>query len=142
MRVVALHEMLHALGFGFWEVRGLLTGFDTDSVAYRGPSGIAGCIAVGGAKPCTSSVPVQNAGGPGRANSHWRDSVFGEELMTSLFKTKPVLSVMTIRSLEDLGYVVNPLAADPYTVISANVSAIRSSDTSGVAWEADHLPRK
>jgi hypothetical protein len=142
MRVVALHEMLHALGFGFWEERGLLTGFDTNSVAYRGPGGIAGCIAAGGAKPCTSSVPVQNAGGPGRANSHWRDSVFGEELMTSLFKTKPVLSVITIRSLEDLGYVVNTLAADPYSVISANANAIRSSDADDVPWESNRLPRK
>ena len=134
MRAVALHEMLHVFGFGFWEERHLLSGFDTDSVAYHGAAGIAGCVAVGGATRCASGVPVQNVGGASRANSHWRDAVFGEELMTSSYKTKPILSVMTVRSLEDLGYIVNPLAADPYTLSAATIRSIDEA-SARTGWE-------
>ena len=136
MRTVALHEMVHTLGFGYWEERHLLTGFNTATVAYTGSGGVAGCRAVGGVNTCASAVPVQNIGGPGEANSHWRDRVFGEELMTAEFKTKPVLSIMTIRSLEDLGYVVNPLAADPYTIPSDNVSSASVNAARGGDWES------
>lgn len=136
MRVVALHEMLHVLGFGSWNERQLLTGFNTSSVAYVGPGGIAGCRAVGGLRTCASSVPVQNIGGSGEANSHWRDAVFGEELMTAAFKARPVLSVMTIRSLEDLGYVVNPLAADPYTIPADNPGARAAIRVRDAGWES------
>ena len=136
MRTVALHEMVHVLGFGYWEERHLLTGFNTATVAYIGSGGVAGCRAVGGVKTCASAVPVQNTGGPGEANSHWRDFVFGDELMTASFKTKPLLSVMTIRSLEDLGYVVNPLAADPYTIPSDNGSSVRLNAARSAEWES------
>jgi hypothetical protein len=139
MRTVALHEMIHLLGFGYWEQRQLLTGVNTLSVAYVGAGGIAGCRAVGGVRTCASAVPVQSAGGPGTANSHWRDGVFGDELMTASFKTKPVLSVMTIRSLEDLGYVVNPLAADPYTIPSDNAVSSPPGAARGVPWESQTL---
>jgi hypothetical protein len=141
MRVVALHEMLHAFGFGTsWQERNLLAGFDTDSVSYHGAAGIAGCLGVGGTKQCGSGVPVQNFGGPSIANTHWRDTVFGEELMTSRFKTKPLLSAMTIRSLEDLGYVVNPLAADPYGIPATNIFSNRGIDDVATPWESNRLP--
>jgi hypothetical protein len=54
-------------------------------------------------------------GGDGTINSHWDEFTFGNELMTGFLNhgTNP-LSVMTIRSLEDLGYVTNPAAADAY----------------------------
>jgi hypothetical protein len=140
MRIVALHEMMHLLGFGLWEQRQLLTGVNTSSVAYVGPGGIAGCKAVGGVRTCASAVPVQSVGAPAITNSHWRDYVFGDELMTATFKTKPVLSVMTIRSLEDLGYVVNPLAADPYTIPSDNLFSSAPSVAPSAKWEAQTLP--
>lgn len=136
MRTVALHEMVHLLGFGYWNERHLLTGFNTSSVAYIGSGGVAGCRAVGGVKTCASTVPVQNIGGPAEANSHWRDGVFGEELMTASFKAKPLLSVMTIRSMEDLGYVVNPLAADPYTIPSDNSNSVTASVAHRDGWES------
>ena len=139
MRIVALHEMIHMLGFGYWQERQLLTGFNTASVAYVGPDGVAGCRAVGGIKTCASAVPVQNVGGSGEADSHWRDSVFGEELMTASFKAKAALSVMTIRSLEDLGYVVNPLAADPYTIPSDNASSAGLRSVRSAGWESPGL---
>jgi hypothetical protein len=60
--------------------------------------------------------------------------------MTSRFKTKPLLSAMTIRSLEDLGYVVNPLAADPYSIPAANIFSNRGVDDVTTAWESNRLP--
>jgi hypothetical protein len=79
--------------------------------------GIAGCKSLGGLHTCATSVPVEgSAGGDGTVNSHWRESVFGNELMTGFINAgKNPLSIMTIRSLEDLGYVVDTTAADPFT---------------------------
>jgi hypothetical protein len=128
------------LGFGYWEERQLLTGYNTSAVAYVGAGGIAGCKAIGGVRTCASAVPVQNSGGPGAANTHWRDHTFGEELMTSTFKVKPVLSVMTIRSLEDLGYVVNPLAADPYVIPSPD-GIPETAPSRAAGWESTFAPR-
>jgi hypothetical protein len=121
MRLVAMHEVFHVLGFGHWQERGLLTGNNT---SYIGAGGIAGCKAIGGVQTCASGVPVQGG--------HWHDGIFGTELMTSAWKAAPRLSVMTIRSLEDLGYVVNPLAADPFQIPSANATA----PSRAAGWES------
>jgi hypothetical protein len=119
LQEVITHEMLHVLGFGaFWDTTGanLLINYGTN-VSYIGAGGIAGCKALGGVNTCASSVPVEGTqGGDGTVNSHWRESTFGKELMTGFINsgTNP-LSIMTIRSLEDLGYTVDVTAADPYT---------------------------
>ena len=134
MRIVALHELFHVLGFGYWQERGLLTGYNTLTVGYTGAGGVAGCRAIGGVRTCASVVPVQNFAEPG-AHSHWRDQVFGTELMTASFKSSPLLSVMTIRSLEDLGYVVNPLAADAYLIPSAN-GILQAAPSRAAGWES------
>jgi hypothetical protein len=134
MPIVALHELFHVLGFGYWQQRGLLTGYNTLSVAYTGAGGVAGCKAIGGVQTCASAVPVQNVVEAG-ANAHWRDQVFGTELMTASFKISPLLSVMTIRSLEDLGYVVNPLAADAYLIPSAN-GTLQTAPSRAAGWES------
>ncbi|MDQ6872020.1 MAG: leishmanolysin [Gemmatimonadota bacterium] len=119
LQEVITHEMLHVLGFGsFWDSTAakLLINYGPN-VSYIGAGGIAGCKALGGLNTCASSVPVEGTqGGDGTVNSHWRESVFGNELMTGFINSgKNPLSVMTIRSLEDLGYVVDATAADPYT---------------------------
>ena len=116
---VITHEMLHVLGFGtFWDTTGanLLINYGSN-VSYIGVGGIAGCKSLGGFHTCATSVPVEgSAGGDGTVNSHWRESVFGNELMTGFINSgKNPLSIMTIRSLEDLGYTVDTTAADPYT---------------------------
>ncbi len=135
MRLVAVHEVFHVLGFGHWEERGLLTGYNTSSVAYIGAGGVAGCKAIGGVQTCASAVPVQNVGGGGERNSHWRDQVFGTELMTASWKASPRLSVMTIRSMEDLGYIVNPLAADPFAIPFGNGIA-QPAPARALGWES------
>ena len=158
LQEVIIHEMMHVVGFGsFWDSSGknLLINDSTpatsSTVAYIGTGGIAGCKALGAVVTCASSVPVEGVqGGPGTIYSHWRESTFSNELMTGFIQqgTNP-LSVMSIRSLEDLNYTVNPDAADPYT-LPAGVSlraAFRVDDISATStpgeWERPlpHAPR-
>jgi len=137
---VLTHEMLHVVGVGsFWNQKGLLRNFDTPTVEYTGAGGIQGCRETGGVTTCASAVPVENTGGQGTANSHWRESVFGSELMTGYVNTGALpLSVMTVRSIEDLGYTVNPAGADPYNIFNGNLRQGAASSLLsplGVAWE-------
>jgi hypothetical protein len=144
---VITHEMLHVVGVGsFWDADGLLTDINTSTVAYNGTGGITGCRATGGTTICATSVPVENTGGPGTANSHWRESVFGAELMTGFASSGAMpLSIMTVRSLGDIGYAINTAGADPYSIFTpphlrAN-SAITPASTFGTAWEKS-LPNR
>jgi len=128
LQEVVTHEMLHVLGFGsFWDSTSanLLTKPYDANVGYIGPGGIAGCKSLGGINTCATSVPVEGTqGGPGTINSHWRKTTFGNELMTGFISagTNP-LSIMSIRSLEDLGYTVDTTAADPYSHPGLNILA-------------------
>jgi hypothetical protein len=64
-----------------------------------------------------AAVPVENTGGPGTKNSHWRETVFKNELMTGFVADAPnPLSRLTVASLKDLGYVVDLAKADPYSM--------------------------
>jgi len=137
---VITHEMLHVVGIGvFWNDIGLLSGFDTPDVAYTGTGGVAGCRATGGTTSCATSVPVENTGGAGTRNSHWRESTFGDELMTGFASNGAMpLSIMTVRALTDLGYTVNTAAADPYTIFLGSIRANPSVSTAtpvGSVWE-------
>lgn len=60
-------------------------------------------------------VPVANTGGLGTREGHWRELVFGNEVMTGLFAggINP-LSRVTIAALQDMGYEVNYDAADEF----------------------------
>src|SRR5690606_23970252 len=63
-----------------------------------------------------AKVPVENMGGDGVANGHWRESVLGNELMTPYMSRLPgLLSDVTIASLEDMGYEVSYEVADAYS---------------------------
>jgi hypothetical protein len=140
---VITHEMMHVIGLGtFWGSNGknLLVNEGTVGTAYTGTAGLAGCRALPGGSPvCTSNVPVEDCVaitpprtcGPGNRDGHWREFTFGSELMTGYLNagTNP-LSVMTIRSFEDLGYSVNTAAADPYSVTTGNLSSIASASGS------------
>lgn len=115
---VILHEMGHVLGIGtLWSPLGLLAGAGTTDPHFTGPLAIQAFDEAGGESFMGSKVPVENEGGPGTAEAHWRESVFGTELMTGFltFGQNP-LSAVTIRSLQDLGYAVNPALADPFTL--------------------------
>src|SRR5207237_3265665 len=60
-------------------------------------------------------VPLENIGGPGTAGSHWRRSVFGNELMNGFAGSglQP-LSLLTLQAMADMGYIVNTGAAEPW----------------------------
>src|SRR4029079_2535983 len=147
------HEMLHSVGIGtLWDLYGLLQDAGTPSTRFTGTLGIAACIQMGGAPICPESVPVENIGGPGTADGHWRESVFATELMTG-FVTSPTpgftgilnpFSVMSIQSLGDLGYVTNPNAADPFVIpgqsaLRAFSQQVNVDQTQG--WEQNFKPK-
>src|SRR5690606_17165913 len=129
---IIIHEMGHVLGFG-----GVLWGFPQDSLGgepflanptdvqrndpsppdthFIGPHAMAEFDAIGGTAYTGAKVPVENIGGAGTANGHWREEVMGNELMTSFMTNREgVLSTVTIAALEDMGYTVNYDAADNY----------------------------
>ena len=128
---VVVHEMGHVLGIGvLWDDLGLLRNpsleasrqMDTHfagALAIEAFDDAGGTAYTGGAK-----VPVENQGNRGRADSHWRESVLGSELMTPTIngRSSP-LSAITIQSLADLGYRVDVSLADPYRLSDAAAPA-------------------
>ena len=144
---VVLHEMGHVLGIGtIWSesFSGLLknpsdstnVGVDTH---FRGPLAIAAFDAAGGTSYTGGAkVPVENSGVQGSSNSHWRESVLDNELMTPFLNTTVFnsLSAITIQSLADLGYGVDVTQADTYNKVftsppRAPVAGGRIIDLSG-----------
>ncbi len=112
---VILHEMGHVIGLGtLWEQLGLLRGAGTNNPTFTGAAAqeVYGELA-GDARPLP--VPVANTGGLGTREGHWREAVFGNELMTGFLSgERQPLSRLTLASFSDLGYEVNLAAADPY----------------------------
>jgi hypothetical protein len=135
---VMLHEMGHVIGFG------TLWGYNNNCLQlpssppstiqdtyFQCPLARAAFDSIGGlsytgaslSPPGGNKVPVENCGssspsgcGTGTVNSHWREPVFGNELMTGYIQNggNP-LSILTVASIGDLGYTVNDAAADAYT---------------------------
>ncbi len=144
LKDVITHEMGHVLGIGtIWTRKKLLKGANTSNPTFIGTSAMAefGTLKGGGPK----RVPVENTGGPGTANSHWRDTVFGNELMTGFVGSAGnPLSRLTVGSLKDIGYVVNLDASEPYTLpdvrslAEEGVLAARSLEAEGVVLP--HIP--
>ena len=110
-----LHEMAHVMGFGIvWDSLGLLV----DPVDPKNPTGdedthfigdkaLAAFDSVGGDEyEDGEPVPVQNLGGRGVVNGHWRESVFDTELMTPYLDggVANPLSIVTLASFQDVGY--------------------------------------
>ena len=133
---VVLHEMGHSLGFGtLWSgvpsipaLPVLLSGADTVSRSgnqiFTGAAALAQYLALGAAGSPTA-VPVENCGGKGTLNGHWREGAgaghgFGTELMTGYISApagqKNPLSKVTIASMQDMGYSVDTTQADVYVL--------------------------
>ncbi len=129
LEAVILHEMLHVVGVGTrWDSLSsdLLTGVETTNPRFVGFGATDSCVDDhGGATQCATGVPVENCldlppgtdCGDGTKFSHWKESIFIGELMTGYLSAglNP-FSRMSIRSLGDIGYNVNPLAADDYFI--------------------------
>ena len=113
---VITHEMGHVIGIGtIWTHKGLLVGPSTLNPTFKGTNAKKEYGILKGTGPV--AVPVENTGGPGTKNSHWRESVFKNELMSGFIagQNNP-LSKVTAASLKDLGYVVDMNAAEAYTL--------------------------
>lgn len=120
---VILHELGHVLGFPTtWSdpQHDLIVGAGTNNPYFTGAMARSAFELAGGSPVDGVGVPVENSGGVGTRDSHWRESVLAHELMTGFVSAgSNPLSAITIGSLEDIGYEVDYAAADPFTVPSA-----------------------
>ena len=137
---IVVHEMAHALGFGaIWDLKDLLRDPSLDEngrpispapdTHFGGPKAIAAFDDAGGEEYADEKVPVENEGGSGTADAHWRSSVFGGgELMTGYYRiggARPVMSLVTVESMADVGYDVDVDEAEDYALPSARSPAMR-----------------
>ncbi len=100
---VITHEMGHVIGIGtIWNRKDLLRGVGSNDPVFIGPNAIREYSELR-ASP-QQSIPVANTGGPGTKDAHWRERVFGNELMSGfiLQRDNPI-SRVTVGSLEDIG---------------------------------------
>ena len=134
LSAVILHEIGHALGFGVhpWEDHNLLQnpslapdGFPIipePDTHFSGANAIAAFNAAGGSSYMDAKVPVENTeGGSSSQDSHWRESILDNELMTPFLGEEEVafpFSAITIQSMADIGYRVDDSQADAYTLPS------------------------
>ncbi|MBR0780536.1 leishmanolysin-related zinc metalloendopeptidase [Bradyrhizobium iriomotense] len=136
---VITHEMGHVIGIGtIWTNKKLLKGAHTHNPTFNGANAMHEYAKLrGSATPLP--VPVENTGGEGTVDSHWRDTVFGAEMMTGFVNEggNP-MSRMTIASLQDLGYQVNMDAAQSYHLpnhlhmAEAGIVAAHADNTRGI----------
>jgi hypothetical protein len=124
-----LHEMGHVLGYGsLWPFQGLLADASLPPANgtdphFTGGQAIAAFNEIGGAAYAGAKVPVEDTGGEGTADGHWRESVFDNELMTGFINVEqnPV-SVVTVASLADQGYAVNRFGGPFSRVIPGRIT--------------------
>ena len=121
LNAVILHEMGHVLGFGtLWNflTNELLTGAGSSDPFFNGSSTRGAFLAsvAAGSTFTGNPVPVENSGGGGTRDSHWREVTVTNELMTGFLNqgVNP-LSAFTAASFRDLGYVVNDAVSEQFT---------------------------
>lgn len=137
---VVLHEFGHLLGIGTtWGPKGLLTGAGSADPRFLGVE----AATVWGGWGGTGGTPAENQGGSGTRDVHWRDSVFGDELMTGFINLgMNPLSALTARSLLDLGYLVDASGADPYLPPGPGAIPAPAPDVApGGGWEEILVPQ-
>jgi len=138
LKDVITHEMGHVIGIGtIWERKGLLKGAGTNTTRFVGKAARAefGKLKKGKA----ADVPVENTGGPGTADGHWRESVFRNELMSGFIAApNNPLSRLTVASLQDMGYVVDLSKAEPYKL--PNLLALAAAGATSTHDEPHALP--
>lgn len=132
---VILHEMLHVVGVGtIWDPSFLnLNAGIGATPRFTGPLARAACVQEhGGAIPCANWVPLENCldlnpqlgCGTGTINSHWKESVFANELMTGFLNDAfNPFSAMSIQALADMGYGVDVQQSNDYRLPGADLRA-------------------
>ena len=113
---VVMHEMGHVIGVGtLWGSK--LTGAGGGNPYFGHAGAVAAFLNAGGSSYPGQPVPVENSGGAGTRDAHWRESVLQNELMTGYISTAGnPLSAITVASLGDLGYSVDLSGADGYAL--------------------------
>jgi hypothetical protein len=112
-----VHEIGHVLGFGtIWKQLGLIQDAGTHNPTFTGQNAMrefANLLGSGAPTP----VPVENTGGPGTMDGHWRESMLGNEVMTGFLgeEINP-FSRITLAAFQDMGYQVNLDVADSFAL--------------------------
>lgn len=137
---VILHEMGHVLGFGtVWDHLSLLQDAGTADPYFSGALAKAAYTGLGAT--LVNGVPLENTGDEGTRDGHWRETTFRTELMTGWVSGPGnPLSIVTVRSMADLGYTVNTGAADAYALPSPSPARV-AEPGGGPAWERLLKPR-
>ena len=124
----AAHEIAHVLGFGLlWDdlLKEASLGRPGQDTHFDGQEAVAKFDEAGGDTYAGAKVPVENDTteyGIGALDAHWRESVFGAEMMTTsvvVADAPEPLSAVTIASLADLGYEVDYSQAQSYLLPTA-----------------------
>lgn len=121
---VITHEMGHVLGFEkkTWGLLNLIDGVGTGDPTFNGRAAMVAYAHLTGAEHLVG-VPVENVGGPGSRDSHWRESVLGTELMTSrVGGPGNALSRLTVAALSEMGYEIDFEAGEPFALPAAQVA--------------------
>lgn len=142
-----VHEIAHVLGFGtIWDEFGLLInpsvgGNPNADTHFKGPLTIAAFNAAGGdGYTGGARVPVHSGGERGQADGHWRQSVFGNELMSPFVSSEgSVLSAITIESFADLRLSVNLAEAKEYRLPGSGAAAMDRMKGSVIDLSGDIL---
>ena len=140
----AVHEMGHVLGIGsiLWDKFGFLKNPSLDEnyepidpapdTYFSGPLAIEAFNNAGGVNYRGEKVPVENGEewGAGSRDAHWRESVFGNEIMSTvgIRDVHEPVSAITIQSLADLGYSVDVSQADLYRLPSPGTASRRAPE--------------
>ena len=119
------HEIGHVLGIGGERWGSLLSGIDGPDPHFTGAQAVAAFNSVGGdAYSLGEKVPVANLGAVG---THWRQSIFGPELMATVTNFSNPISLVTVAALADLGWEVDFGRAEPYALPGTQPALTKSS---------------
>ncbi|QDT96166.1 choice-of-anchor Q domain-containing protein [Gimesia aquarii] len=122
---VILHEMGHVIGIGtIWDSLGLVLNGGTANPRFTGTNAIDQYNTLLGRN--VVDIPLESGFGPGTDDSHWDEDDLDNELMTGFLNpgvANPI-SVITIGSLADLGYVVDLNAADTFPLQAPQVQLL------------------
>ncbi len=159
---VAVHEMAHVLGYGTTlQWHHLLRNSALDHLEnnpgdttlpdthFAGQASRTAFDEVGGSSYSGGGkVPVENNTadyGPGGLDGHWREAVFGNELMIGTIyldsRTSQPLSKVTIAAMADLGYRVDLTKAESYSLPSTSQSLLRLQSAQDRLYLGDHIRR-
>jgi Leishmanolysin/Bacterial pre-peptidase C-terminal domain len=123
-RRVMIHEFAHVLGFGtYWGSeyygRNLV---NQDNGTYKANSYAGWVYGELLGKFTQTAIPVTTGVGYGSDYSHWKEQLFGDEIMThSVNFTDMPISQMTIAAMRDIGWNVNFGVAESYSVSSSSI---------------------